>query len=69
MDFQTWLSIGREHGYCSLPVCQTHDGIPLARSEEDAWEEGDDLCFHVLRLYESGDQMNEVESNIPEWKK
>ena len=65
MDFNTWLAIGREHGFCSLPVCETHDGVPLSMMEQDAWEEGDDPCVHVLRLYESTEQMEEVESTLP----
>lgn len=69
MDFNTWLAIGREHGYCSLPTCETHDGVPMSELEQDAWEEGEDPCVHVIRLYESPEHMEEVESNIPEWRK
>ena len=65
MDFHTWLAIGREHGYCSLPVCETHDGVPMSILEQDAWEEGDDPCIHIMRLYESTEQMEAVEDSLP----
>lgn len=69
MDFDTWLSIGREHGYCSLPVCETHDGSPISQAEQDLWDEGDDPCIHIIRLYESPQHMEEVERNLPGWGK
>ena len=69
MDFNSWLAIGREHGFCSPPVCSTHDGIPMSIYETQLWDDGDDPCVHVLRLYESPEMMNEVEVNVPEWRK
>lgn len=62
MDFEMWLSIGREHGYCSMPVCNTHDGVPQTAGELELWDNGDDPCVHVIRLYESPEQMAEAET-------
>lgn len=69
MDFDTWLAIGREHGFCSPPVCSTHDGQPMSDAELDQWDDGDDPCIHILRLYADEWMMNEVEKNVPQWRK
>lgn len=61
MDFEAWLAIGREHGYCSMPVCNTHDLAPHTAGELELWENGDDPCIHIIRLYESPEQMAEAE--------
>jgi hypothetical protein len=68
MDFNTWISIGREHGFCSVPVCSTHDGIPMSDYETQLWDDGEDPCMHILRLYESEEQMDAVEPNVPIWR-
>lgn len=62
MDFETWLAIGREHGYCSMPACNTHDGVPQTPAELAEWDDGGDPCVHVIRLYESPQQMAEAET-------
>lgn len=67
MDFHDWLAIGREHGYCSLPVCETHDGVPTSQTEQDEWDEGYDPCIHVIRVYSSPEHMEEVERTLPGW--
>jgi hypothetical protein len=69
MTFEDWLAIGREHGFCSLPVCSTHDGIPMSDRELEKWDGGDDLCIHILRLYEDEKTMREVDKNVPPWCK
>lgn len=46
-----WLNKGIKRGYCSRPVCDTHDGLPMYEEEVDAWDEGDDLCIPAVRLY------------------
>lgn len=65
MTFDDWLAIGREHGFCSPSACSTHDGIPMSDPELDKWDDGDDPCIHVLRLYEDEKTMRAVEKNIP----
>lgn len=61
MTFDEWLVIGREHGYCSMPACNTHDGVPQTPAELAEWDDGGDPCVHVIRLYESPEQMAEAE--------
>lgn len=67
MDFASWFAIGREHGYCSLPICNTHDAVPISEQEEMEWEDGGDPCAYVVRLYESIEQMNDVETHLDKW--
>jgi len=58
-DFEEWLRQGFEAGFCSPPVCSMHDGTPM--TEEEAEDEDDDPCLHILRLYESPEQKAAVE--------
>ena len=51
ISFDEWLAVGRENGWVSLPVCSTHESLPLTDLEQEEFEEGDP-CVHVLRLYE-----------------
>lgn len=69
MTFDDWLAIGREHGFCSPPVCSTHDGVPMSDEETAQWDDGDDPCTHILRLYADEWMMEEVEKNVPQWRK
>lgn len=61
MEFQDWIKVGLEKGWCSVPLCETHDGVPYTKSEEQQWEEGGDPCIHVIRLYDSPEDKIEAE--------
>lgn len=50
MTFNDWVTMGMNYGYCSLPFCQTHDGL-LTEEEIAAFDEGDDPCILVARVY------------------
>lgn len=63
MDFETWLKVGYESGWCGAPVCYTHDGLPTSEAEDSVWVEGDDPCLHIIRLYEDEQQKRDVEDN------
>lgn len=54
MTYEEWLQTGVEEGYCSRPVCDTHDGLPRTAEEEDEWDEGGDPCLPAVRLYPDG---------------
>jgi hypothetical protein len=51
VTFGEWLRLGIEQGYCSEPVCVTHDGLPSVPGEDEAWESGDDPCLPAVRLF------------------
>jgi hypothetical protein len=63
MNFDHWLKYGIEQGFCGPPVCSTHDGIPTSEEEDEAWEEYDDPCVHVIRPYGSSEHKSAVEEN------
>lgn len=50
MTFEEWLVEGVSRGYCSPPVCNTHDGLPSEGDEDELWEEGFDPCIPAVRL-------------------
>lgn len=68
MDYEEWFSIGREQGFISPAICSTHDGMPMSDDEMNEFENGDDPCIHILRLYEDKQKRDEVEKNVPIWR-
>jgi hypothetical protein len=65
MDFDTWAKVGYENGWCSPPMCYTHDGLPVTASEDEELSEGHDPCIHIVRLYESVEQKKSCEAQNP----
>jgi hypothetical protein len=51
VTFAEWLVLGADMGWCSLPVCSTHDGAPLTQEEEAENDAGGDPCVPVVRLW------------------
>lgn len=51
MTFAEWLAFGIENGWASQGVCQTHEGVPMTEEEEAAWDEGNDPCIPVVRIF------------------
>lgn len=64
MEFEDWLLIGLQAGFCGPAVCSTHDGIPLSDDEVDEFDEGDP-CVHIIRLYADDEQRAAVEAAHP----
>jgi len=52
MDYFDWRDIGINNGWISEPFCDTHDAKFLTDEEEQAWENGEDPCMMVFRIYE-----------------
>lgn len=63
MTQDEWLALGFEQGWCGPVVCSTHDATPTTSAEDDAWDEGDDLCVPILRVYENAEVKAAVEAN------
>ena len=61
MDYNEWVRIGIEAGWCGPAVCFTHDGLPVSLEEETLWEE--EPCIHVIRLYEDDEMKKAIEQN------
>jgi hypothetical protein len=71
MTFNEWLQIGIDNRWCGPAVCETHDGLPLAESEVETMLDGEELCIHIIRLYESPEHAESIEeSHSPSnWRK
>jgi hypothetical protein len=63
VDFDEWVSYGMTQGWCGPAVCVPHDGVPTSVEEEDAYDEGDDPCVHIIRLYPDAETKTAVESS------
>lgn len=63
LDFDTWLKIGYDNGWCGPPICSTHDGLPTTTEEDTEFDDGGDPCLHILRLYEDKSVKAAVEQN------
>lgn len=63
-DFEDWWRDGYERGFCGPPVCATHDGVPTTSTEDQLlFEEGEDVCLHIVRLYTDLAQAKAVVAN------
>jgi hypothetical protein len=63
VTFDEWISYGIEKGWCGPPVCYTHDGLPMSEQEYSEFDEGQDPCTHVVRMYEDIDMKKSIEEN------
>jgi len=63
MTYDEWAAFGLKQGWAGPAVCSTHDGIPTTAEEDDMFDEGDEPCVHVLRLYEDVQVRDAVEAN------
>ena len=63
MNFDEWIKIGYDLGYCTPPVCATHDGIPSTATEDEQWDQGDEMCIHVVRVHNTIEEKKSVEAN------
>lgn len=63
LSFDEWMKLGVDNNFVGPPVCSTHDGVPMSLEEEQEFDEGNDPCIHVVRLYETPDVKTSVEEN------
>lgn len=53
LDERDWIDYGVRQGWVT-EACLTHDGLPTTDEEDEAFEDGEDPCQHVLRLWPDG---------------
>lgn len=51
-DMGAWLEIGVEKGWCSFPTCSTHDLLAMTEEEDEMFDDGEDPCIPVVRLWD-----------------
>jgi hypothetical protein len=62
ITLEQWICIGIQAGFCGPPVCATHDGMPMSDAE---YEDEDDACVSVLRIYDTSEVKRDVEKDHP----
>ena len=63
VTFDEWITYGIEKGWCGPPVCYTHDGLPMSEQECTEFDEGQDPCTHIVRMYEDIEMKKSIEDN------
>lgn len=51
LTLSDWIAYGVRQGWCSEPVCDTHDELPVTRDEEEELDAGFDPCIPIIRLF------------------
>ena len=51
MDFVDWINYGIDMGWCTQIHCETHDGPILTEDEQKEWEQWEDVCYPVVRIW------------------
>jgi len=64
MTQHEWITTGIANGWCSPPICITHDGYPTTEEEDEEFEKGFDPCIHVIRPYSEPAEKALVEENF-----
>jgi hypothetical protein len=59
MDYFDWRDLGISKGWISEPFCDTHDAGYMTEEEEKEWEEGNDPCMFVFRIWEENIEKKE----------
>jgi hypothetical protein len=62
MTYPEWIQVGVENGWCTAPVCYTHDGLPMTAAEEEEWHDGNDICIHIVRMCHDIEEQQAVEA-------
>lgn len=57
------IATGIANGWCSPPICITHDGFPTTEAEDLNEDEGFDHCLHLIRPYRDEEEKQAVERN------
>ena len=63
LTFSEWMAYGIKEGWCGPPVCYTHDGLPMSEQEMQEFDEGQDPCTHIVRMYEDIEMKKSIEDN------
>lgn len=59
MDFFEWRDLGLANKWISEPFCDTHDSGYMTDEEEVSWENGEDPCMMVFRIWEDNIELSE----------
>lgn len=51
ISFSEWLMIGYNAGWITDVVCNTHEGLPMKEYELEAFDNGQDPCIPIIRVW------------------
>jgi hypothetical protein len=51
IDVHDWVQYGVDMGWSSDIFCETHDGGPVTEEEYKQWDDGQDPCAPMIRLW------------------
>lgn len=62
MNIDQWLQYGYKNGWCTAPLCITHDGLPTSETEDHQLEQ-DDICIAIIRLCDDHQHQTQITDN------
>ena len=63
LSYEQWRAHGQRMNWVGPAICITHDGYPTTELEDIAFEDGEDPCIHMQRLYVDPAEARAVEEN------
>lgn len=64
IDFFEWRDLGIANKWISEPFCDTHDTGYMTDEEEQAWENGEDPCMVVVRVWEDNIELPKDQESL-----
>lgn len=64
MNYFEWRDLGIANKWISEPFCDTHDTGPMTEEEEKSWEDGQDPCMFVFRIWEENIEVDNDQLNM-----
>lgn len=64
ISFSEWRDLGIVNKWISEPFCDTHDSGYMTDEEEIAWENGEDPCMPVFRIWEDNIEVPEEQEAL-----
>ena len=64
MDFFEWRDLGIANKWISEPFCDTHDTGYMTEEEQQEWENGNDPCMVVFRVWEDNIEIDDDQESL-----
>jgi hypothetical protein len=64
IDFFEWRDLGIANKWISEPFCDTHDTGYMTDEEQKEWEDGNDPCMMVFRIWEDNIELPKGQDSL-----
>jgi hypothetical protein len=64
IDFFEWRDLGLANKWISEPFCDTHDTGYMTDEEQKEWEDGNDPCMMVFRIWEDNIELPKGQDSL-----